>query len=41
MQKLRNVDEKHHVLKNEVAQRLDKIEKFFRHAYKNETNRVN
>jgi hypothetical protein len=36
-QNLRNVNEEYHVKKNETAQRLDQIEKFFRYSYENET----
>ncbi len=36
-QSLRDVDEKYHVKKNETAQRLNQIEKFFRYSYENET----
>jgi hypothetical protein len=36
-QSLRDADEKYHVKKNETAQRLDQIEKFFRYSYENET----
>jgi hypothetical protein len=34
---LRDADERHHVKKNETAQRLDQIEKLFRYSYENET----
>jgi hypothetical protein len=36
-QNLRNADERYHVKKNEIAQKLDQIEKFFRYSYENET----
>jgi hypothetical protein len=36
-QSLRNANEEYHVKKNEIAQKLDQIEKFFRYSYENET----
>jgi hypothetical protein len=36
-QNLRDADEEYHVKENEIAQRLDQIEKFFRYSYENET----
>ncbi len=36
-QSLRNVNEEYHVKENEIAQRLDQIEKLFRYSYENET----
>jgi hypothetical protein len=36
-QNLRDVNEEYHVKKNEIAQRLNQIEKFFRYSYENET----
>jgi hypothetical protein len=36
-QSLRNAEEEYHVKKNEIAQKLDQIEKLFRYSYKNET----
>ncbi len=36
-QSLRDVNEEYHVKKNEIAQRLDQIEKLFRYSYENET----
>jgi hypothetical protein len=39
-QDLRNVDEEHHVKKNEIAQRFDQIEKLFRYSYENETYKI-
>jgi hypothetical protein len=36
-QNLRDANEEYHVKKNEIAQRLDQIEKFFRYSYENET----
>jgi lipopolysaccharide export LptBFGC system permease protein LptF len=39
-QNLRNADEEYHVKKNEIAQRLDQIEKLFRYSYKNETYKI-
>jgi hypothetical protein len=37
----RDVDEEYHVKKNEIAQRLDQIENFFRYLYENETYKIN
>jgi hypothetical protein len=34
---LRDANEEYHVKKNETAQKLDQIEKFFRYSYENET----
>jgi hypothetical protein len=39
-QSLRDANKEHHVKKNEIAQRLDQIEKFFRYSYKNETYKI-
>jgi fructose-1,6-bisphosphatase len=39
-QSLRNVDERYHVKENEIAQRLDQIEKLFRYSYENETYKI-
>jgi hypothetical protein len=39
-QSLRDADEKYHVKKNEFAQKLDQIEKFFRYSYENETYKI-
>jgi lipopolysaccharide export LptBFGC system permease protein LptF len=36
-QNLRNANEEYHVKKNEIAQKLDQIEKLFRYSYENET----
>jgi hypothetical protein len=36
-QNLRDADERHHVKKNETAQKLDQIEKLSRYLYENET----
>ncbi len=36
-QSLRDANEEYHVKKNEIAQRLDQIEKLFRYSYENET----
>jgi hypothetical protein len=36
-QNLRDANEEYHVKKNETAQRLDQIEKFFRYSYENKT----
>jgi hypothetical protein len=36
-QNLRDVDEEYHIKKNEIAQKLDQIEKFFRYSHENET----
>jgi predicted glycoside hydrolase/deacetylase ChbG (UPF0249 family) len=36
-QSLRDANEKYHVKENEIAQRLDQIEKLFRYSYENET----
>jgi hypothetical protein len=36
-QSLRDANEEYHVKKNEIAQKLDQIEKFFRYSYENET----
>jgi hypothetical protein len=36
-QNLRDVNEEYHVKENEIAQRFDQIEKFFRYSYENET----
>jgi tRNA U34 5-methylaminomethyl-2-thiouridine-forming methyltransferase MnmC len=35
-QSLRDADERYHVKENEIAQRLDQIEKLFRYSYENE-----
>jgi tRNA U34 5-methylaminomethyl-2-thiouridine-forming methyltransferase MnmC len=39
-QSLRDADERYHVKKNEIAQRLDQIEKLFRYSYENETYKI-
>ncbi len=39
-QSLRDVDEEYHVKKNEIAQRLNQIEKFFRCSYENEMYKI-
>jgi hypothetical protein len=39
-QRLRDADERYHVKDNEIAQRLDQIEKLFRYSYENETYRT-
>jgi hypothetical protein len=39
-QNLRDADEEYHVKKNETAQKLDQIEKFFRYSYENETYKI-
>ncbi len=39
-QNLRNVNEEYHVKKNEIAQRLNEIKKFFRYSYENETYKI-
>jgi hypothetical protein len=36
-QNLRDADEEYHVKENEIAQKLDQIEKLSRYSYKNET----
>jgi hypothetical protein len=36
-QSLRDANEEYHVKKNEIAQKLDQIEKLFRYSYENET----
>jgi tRNA U34 5-methylaminomethyl-2-thiouridine-forming methyltransferase MnmC len=36
-QSLRDADENYHVKKNEIAQKLNQIEKLFRYSYENET----
>jgi hypothetical protein len=36
-QSLRNTDEEYHVKKNEIAQRFNQIEIFFRYSHENET----
>jgi poly-D-alanine transfer protein DltD len=36
-QNLQDVNEEYYVKKNEIAQKLDQIEKFFRYSYENET----
>jgi hypothetical protein len=40
-QNLRDVDKEYHVKKNEIAQKLNQIEKLFRYSYKNETYKIN
>jgi hypothetical protein len=39
-QSLRNADEKYHVKKNEIAQRLDQIEKLSCYSYENKTYKI-
>jgi hypothetical protein len=39
-QSLRDADEEYHVKKNEVAQRFNQIEKFFRYSHENETYKI-
>ncbi len=36
-QNLQNVDEEYHVKKNEISQKFNQIENFFRYSYENET----
>jgi hypothetical protein len=39
-QSLRDVDERYHVKKNEIAQKFDQIEKLSRYLYENETYKI-
>ncbi len=40
MQSLRDVNEEYHVKKNEIAQKLNQIEKLFRTSYENKTYKI-